>query len=140
MSFSVILFDSCQALFFIEAKSNHFLLVQCTQYGFWFYCLANFSFSNFVLFRPSIMYYLITVCSHQFFLITYKQAAHDAFVESSGAVNTISASLMKIANDIRLLGRSLFQSSIFINDFFLACWGHALIFPTQSQWSSMWSW
>lgn len=31
-------------------------------------------------------------------------AAHDAFVESSGAVNTISASLMKIANDIRLLG------------------------------------
>ncbi|KAG8063433.1 hypothetical protein GUJ93_ZPchr0003g18680 [Zizania palustris] len=31
-------------------------------------------------------------------------AAHDAFVESSGAVNTISASLMKIGNDIRLLG------------------------------------
>ncbi|KAG8038403.1 hypothetical protein GUJ93_ZPchr0353g2930 [Zizania palustris] len=31
-------------------------------------------------------------------------AAHDAFVESSGAVNTISVSLMKIANDIRLLG------------------------------------
>ncbi|KAK1281129.1 hypothetical protein QJS04_geneDACA019779 [Acorus gramineus] len=31
-------------------------------------------------------------------------AAHDAFVESSGALNTISASLMKIANDIRLLG------------------------------------
>ncbi|XP_062211210.1 fumarate hydratase 1, mitochondrial-like [Phragmites australis] len=31
-------------------------------------------------------------------------AAHDAFVESSGTVNTISASLMKIANDIRLLG------------------------------------
>lgn len=33
------------------------------------------------------------------------QAAHDAFVETSGALNTISASLMKIANDIRLLGR-----------------------------------
>ncbi|KAK1293060.1 hypothetical protein QJS10_CPB17g01206 [Acorus calamus] len=33
------------------------------------------------------------------------QAAHDTFVESSGALNTISASLMKIANDIRLLGR-----------------------------------
>lgn len=32
------------------------------------------------------------------------QAAHDAFVETSGALNTISASLMKIANDIRLLG------------------------------------
>ncbi|OAY75357.1 Fumarate hydratase 2, chloroplastic [Ananas comosus] len=31
-------------------------------------------------------------------------AAHDAFVEASGALNTISASLMKIANDIRLLG------------------------------------
>eukprot|EP00268_Persea_americana_P032061 TRINITY_DN3138_c0_g1_i2.p1 TRINITY_DN3138_c0_g1~~TRINITY_DN3138_c0_g1_i2.p1 ORF type:complete len:489 (-),score=103.72 TRINITY_DN3138_c0_g1_i2:459-1925(-) len=31
-------------------------------------------------------------------------AAHDAFVETSGAINTISASLMKIANDIRLLG------------------------------------
>ncbi|KAM3702139.1 hypothetical protein ACJW31_04G004000 [Castanea mollissima] len=32
-------------------------------------------------------------------------AAHDAFVETSGALNTIAASLMKIANDIRLLGR-----------------------------------
>nr|CAD1828519.1 unnamed protein product [Ananas comosus var. bracteatus] len=31
-------------------------------------------------------------------------AAHDAFVETSGAVNTIAASLMKIGNDIRLLG------------------------------------
>ncbi|XP_027365518.1 fumarate hydratase 1, mitochondrial [Abrus precatorius] len=31
-------------------------------------------------------------------------AAHDAFVESSGALNTVAASLMKIANDIRLLG------------------------------------
>ncbi|KAF3963775.1 hypothetical protein CMV_011875 [Castanea mollissima] len=31
--------------------------------------------------------------------------AHDAFVETSGALNTIAASLMKIANDIRLLGR-----------------------------------
>ncbi|CAH9100617.1 unnamed protein product [Cuscuta europaea] len=32
-------------------------------------------------------------------------AAHDAFVESSGALNTIVVSLMKIANDIRFLGR-----------------------------------
>ncbi|PPD67442.1 hypothetical protein GOBAR_DD35680 [Gossypium barbadense] len=32
------------------------------------------------------------------------QAAHDAFVETSGALNTIAASLMKIANDIRFLG------------------------------------
>ncbi|KAF3970503.1 hypothetical protein CMV_005806 [Castanea mollissima] len=33
-------------------------------------------------------------------------AAHDAFVETSGALNTIAASLMyEIANDIRLLGR-----------------------------------
>ncbi|KAK8960589.1 hypothetical protein KSP40_PGU015193 [Platanthera guangdongensis] len=31
-------------------------------------------------------------------------AAHDACVETSGALNTISTSLMKIANDIRLLG------------------------------------
>ncbi|KAL0453036.1 UNVERIFIED_CONTAM: Fumarate hydratase 1, mitochondrial [Sesamum latifolium] len=31
-------------------------------------------------------------------------AAHDAFVETSGALNTIAVSLMKIANDIRLLG------------------------------------
>jgi len=31
-------------------------------------------------------------------------AAHDALVEVSGALNTIAASLMKIANDIRLLG------------------------------------
>ncbi len=31
-------------------------------------------------------------------------AAHDAMVEISGALNTLAASLMKIANDIRLLG------------------------------------
>jgi len=31
-------------------------------------------------------------------------AAHDAMVELSGALNTIAASVMKIANDIRLLG------------------------------------
>ncbi len=31
-------------------------------------------------------------------------AAHDAIVEASGALNTLAASLMKIANDIRLLG------------------------------------
>jgi fumarate hydratase class II len=31
-------------------------------------------------------------------------AAHDAVVEASGALNTLSCSLMKIANDIRLLG------------------------------------
>ncbi|KAF2325129.1 hypothetical protein GH714_022938 [Hevea brasiliensis] len=31
-------------------------------------------------------------------------AAHDSFVESSGALNTVATSLMKIANDIRLLG------------------------------------
>ncbi|XP_021763231.1 fumarate hydratase 1, mitochondrial [Chenopodium quinoa] len=31
-------------------------------------------------------------------------AAHDAFVETSGALNTVAASLMKIANDIRFLG------------------------------------
>ena len=31
-------------------------------------------------------------------------AAHDAIVEASGALNTIAVSLMKVANDIRLLG------------------------------------
>ena len=31
-------------------------------------------------------------------------AAHDALVEASGALNTLAASLMKIANDVRLLG------------------------------------
>ncbi|MHA1544157.1 MAG: lyase family protein, partial [Alphaproteobacteria bacterium] len=31
-------------------------------------------------------------------------AAHDAIIEASGALNTLGASLMKIANDIRLLG------------------------------------
>ncbi len=31
-------------------------------------------------------------------------AAHDAIIEASGALNVIAASLMKIANDIRLLG------------------------------------
>jgi len=31
-------------------------------------------------------------------------AAHDAVVETSGALNTLAVSLMKIANDIRLLG------------------------------------
>lgn len=31
-------------------------------------------------------------------------AAHDALVEVSGALNVIACSLMKIANDIRLLG------------------------------------
>lgn len=31
-------------------------------------------------------------------------AAHDACVEASGALNTVAVSLMKIANDIRLLG------------------------------------
>ncbi|MGP1395607.1 MAG: class II fumarate hydratase [Inquilinaceae bacterium] len=31
-------------------------------------------------------------------------AAHDAIVEASGATNTIAVSLMKIANDVRLLG------------------------------------
>ncbi|KAL6210337.1 hypothetical protein ACLB2K_015570 [Fragaria x ananassa] len=31
-------------------------------------------------------------------------AAHDAFVETSGALNTVATSLMKIGNDIRFLG------------------------------------
>jgi fumarate hydratase class II len=31
-------------------------------------------------------------------------AAHDSLVEMSGALNTLAVSLMKIGNDIRLLG------------------------------------
>ncbi len=31
-------------------------------------------------------------------------AAHDSLVEASGALNTVACSLMKIANDIRMLG------------------------------------
>ena len=42
-------------------------------------------------------------------------AAHDAVVELSGALNTVAASLMKIANDIRcaclLRGRDLWSTS-----------------------------
>ncbi|OIV90983.1 hypothetical protein TanjilG_16943 [Lupinus angustifolius] len=34
----------------------------------------------------------------------FEALAHDAFVECSGALNTIAASLMKVGNDIRLLG------------------------------------
>jgi len=37
------------------------------------------------------------------------QAAHDAFAETSGALNTLAASLMKIGNDIRFLGRYAFH-------------------------------
>lgn len=33
------------------------------------------------------------------------QAAHDAIVEVSGALNTVAVSLNKIANDIRFLAR-----------------------------------
>jgi fumarate hydratase, class II len=33
-------------------------------------------------------------------------AAHDAIVEASGALNCTAVSLMKIGNDIRLLGTS----------------------------------
>ena len=35
--------------------------------------------------------------------INLKPAAHDAIVESHGAIKRIAASLMKIANDIRVL-------------------------------------
>ena len=31
-------------------------------------------------------------------------AAHDSLIEMSGALNTLAASLYKIANDVRLLG------------------------------------
>lgn len=46
----------------------------------------------------------------------FYQAAHDAFVEASGALNTVATSLMKIANDIRFLGRLFFL--LYIDVFF----------------------
>ena len=36
-------------------------------------------------------------------------AAHDAIVEASGALNCTAVSLMKIGNDIRLLGTLCFK-------------------------------
>ena len=36
-------------------------------------------------------------------------AAHDAIVEASGALNCTAVSLMKIGNDIRLLGTLVFE-------------------------------
>jgi fumarate hydratase class II len=52
-------------------------------------------------------------------------AAHDAFVECSGALNTVACSLMKIANDIRLLGSGP------------RCGLHELILPENEPGSSI---
>lgn len=69
-----------------------------------------------------------------------KQAAHDAFIETSGALNTISASLMKIANDIRLLGRyfDLHYSIVFyIKKHAIWLYDHFLLI---FQRSTLWTW
>lgn len=50
------------------------------------------------LFCSSVNFFLF------FFLQFEGLATHDALVEVSGALNTVAVSLMKIANDIRLLG------------------------------------
>jgi Lyase len=42
-------------------------------------------------------------------------AAHDAIVEASGALNCTAVSLMKIGNDIRLLGTLVFGQPRFCN-------------------------
>jgi len=55
------------------------------------------------------------------------QAAHDVFVETSGALNTVAASLMKIANDIRLLGRLVASNSNFMLN------TKSIVFLTQSK-------
>lgn len=39
-------------------------------------------------------------------------AAHDAIVEASGAINTFAVSMMKIANDIRLLGKFVYGGAL----------------------------
>lgn len=77
-----------------------------------------------------------------YYIFLFFQAAHDAFVEASGALNTVAVSLMKIANDIRLLGRLFFVLGI--HDFFFL----SLLFPILRlhdfhplllvQWSKMW--
>lgn len=41
-------------------------------------------------------------------------AAHDAIVEASGALNCTAVSLMKVANDIRLLGEQALRLSFFL--------------------------
>lgn len=38
-------------------------------------------------------------------------AAHDAVVEASGALNCTAVSLMKVANDIRLLGAATWKGT-----------------------------
>ena len=65
-----------------------------------FYYMSNSCFSSCPTWERVGLY------DHMFH---FWQAAHDAFVETSGALNTIAASLMKIANDIRLLGRFVCQ-------------------------------
>ena len=62
-----------------------------------FNALSPFPFYSLHL---SVEFIVVIVAS-----LMFLQAAHDAFVETSGAVNTVAASLMKIANDIRFLGR-----------------------------------
>ena len=52
-------------------------------------------------------------------------AAHDALVECSGALNAVAVSLMKIANDIRLLGSGP------------RCGLHELILPENEPGSSI---
>ena len=42
-------------------------------------------------------------------------ACHDALVEVSGALNVLACSLMKIANDIRLLGSGISISILFVH-------------------------
>lgn len=55
------------------------------------------------------------------YVICFHQAAHDAFVETSGALNTVATSLMKIANDIRLLGRLVYYLDLTCFFFITPC-------------------
>ena len=61
-----------------------------------FHYMSNWRFSSFPTSDRIVLYA---------YIFHFWQAAHDAFVETSGALNTIAASLMKVGNDIRLLGR-----------------------------------
>lgn len=73
----------------------------------------------------------------------FHQAAHDAFVETSGALNTVAVSLMKVANDIRLLGRFEFNLDCLTLFSFFRWYSVAYIeynFTFSTQWSTLRPW
>lgn len=70
-----------------------------------------FFFLTFMIFVENNVYHNTSL---MFDYYLHWQAAHDAFVETSGALNTVAASLMKIGNDIRFLGRYVLWAILFV--------------------------